>query len=82
MSRNHSVIANEAAHLAKEVEGLDAEEAQMIHGIEIGSDRSVYDPMYDLNFSSVREWAEFTVEQDELSYSEAFGGKEGFDDLT
>lgn len=82
MSRNHSVLANEAAHLAKEVESLDPEDARMIHGVEINEDKSVYDPMFGMNFDSVREWAEFTVEQDELQYSEAFaGGKEGFDDL-
>lgn len=80
MSRQHHVHANEVAHVVNDIKSMSREEAERMYGIEIRDDGSVFDPTYNRTFISVGEWADFSVEQDETSYTEDFGyGKYGDD---
>lgn len=73
MSRHHHVHANEVTHVVNDVRRLSVEEAQITYGIEIHEDGSVFDPTYNRKFTTIGEWAEFSVEQDEMDYAEEFG---------
>lgn len=75
MSRNHSALAYDVAHIVDEMKGLNAEEAYEKFGVELNEDGSIHDPMYpSMTFSSVGEWATFSVEQDNVEYEEHFHG--------
>lgn len=72
MSRDHSSIAHEINHLVHEVQNLSKDEVKSLFGIEFRSDGSIYDPTYQTSFATIGEWAQFSVEQDHVEYSEDF----------
>jgi len=67
---NRSHAHTDAAHIIADIKQMDAEEVTMVYGIEIAKDGSVTDPTYGLGFDSVAEWANFSIEQDNIEFSE------------
>ena len=67
--------AHEVAHIIKDVNALSSDEVEQIYGIALSEDGTVFDPTYNRNFVSVSDWAEFSVQQDEVDYSEEFGNE-------
>ena len=41
-------------------------------GIELLEDGKVYDPLYDMTFETVANWASYSVEQDTVEYEETY----------
>ena len=80
MSRNHASTAHEVNHLVQEVQRLSDDEIQNLYGIEIRDKGVIFDPTYDMTFTSIGEWAEFNVEQDHVEYSEDFHGYYDYDE--
>ena len=74
MSRNHSASAQDAAHIINEMIGLDAEQAYDKFGVEMNEDGSIFDPIYQMKFQTIGEWANFSVEQDNIESEEHFHG--------
>lgn len=72
MSRHHNVHAYEVMHVINDVNNMSQEEAEQIYGIEFYEDGTIFDPTYNQTFISIGDWANFSVEQDEVEYSEGF----------
>ena len=77
---NHGAIGHDVNYIIQDVMRLPKEEAENIYGIEFTDDGKVFDPTYNQAFESVGEWAQFSVEQDQVEYSEHFtyDSHEGF----
>lgn len=74
MSRNYANVAHEVSHVLNEIKHLTADEVEALYGIRVSKDGSVLDITYNMVFGSVGEWAEFSVEQDNVEFSEHFHG--------
>lgn len=73
MSRHHSSHAHEVSSMIRSINEMGEEEASRIYGIEFMDGGKVFDIMYNREFTSLGDWAEFTVEQEETETSEMFG---------
>lgn len=73
MSRHHSSHANDVSSMIRNINEMGENEASRLYGIEFLDEGAVYDTMYNREFQSLGDWAEFTVEQEEAEYSEDFG---------
>lgn len=74
MSRHHHVHAHDVAHIVNDINRMSSpEEIRMVYGIEVNDDGTVFDPTYNRTFATVTDWADFSVEQDEVDYMEEFG---------
>lgn len=62
--------SSEVAHLVAEVRRLTPEQILDVYGIEINERGIVWDTLYEEEFLNIREWAKFTVEQDNLDDDE------------
>lgn len=73
MSRNHSYVAHEVAHIVKSVNAVTSpEELESLYGITIRPDGKVLDNTYDMLFDTVADWARFSVELDDAETEEHF----------
>jgi hypothetical protein len=64
MSHGRHNASSEVAHLVAEIRRLTPEQALEIHGIELNSDRTVFDTAYEQAFKNLNEWAAFVVAQE------------------
>jgi len=71
-SRNHSAAAHEITHLVQELSKLTEEEIENLHGIELKTDGTVWDPTYNMKFDTVGDWATFTIGEDDVEFKEQF----------
>ena len=62
--RHHSSVAHQVGRLVHDVSTFEKQESESLYGIEIHDDGTIFDLTYQMNFKSLHEWAEFTVEQD------------------
>lgn len=63
-------VAQEVHHIVNDINSMDVDTIKQIHGIELNEDGSVFDPVYNLRFDGIIEWAEFSVNEDNTEYSE------------
>lgn len=81
MSRHHHRAAETAGTIQHDIQHLPKEEIELMYGIQINEDGTVYDSAYDKVFRTIGEWISFETEFDEMDYSEEFGhGKQLYDD--
>jgi hypothetical protein len=73
---NHSVMAHDIAYTVSQVNKLSKEEVYSLYVITLLEGGKVFDPLYNQTFSTVGEWATFSVEQDDVEYEEHFYGAE------
>lgn len=64
MSHGRYNASSEVAHLVAEVRNLTPEQNLEIHGIEINSDKTIYDTAYNQKFKNITEWAKFVIAQE------------------
>lgn len=82
MSRHHHAAVETAETILHDYKHLSPSEFANQYGLELRSDGSVYDVAYGQKFSSLNDWIEFEVEQEEMSYSEDYGhGKQTYEDF-
>ena len=70
MSRHHAAHAGDVTHIINDIRSMSKEEAETVYGIELREGGIVYDVMYRREFSSLGEWADFNVREDEFEYEE------------
>ena len=64
---NHSAQSHQIQSLVKQViDTLDPDVLYDLYGIEVDTDGSVYDTVYDKSFPTVACWARFSIEMDEI----------------
>jgi len=80
MSRKHAAHAGDVTHIINDIQNMSQDAAEQFYGIEFRENGFIYDTMYNKEFASVGEWAEFNVEQDEMEYAEDIG--DGHDNWT
>lgn len=68
----HHAVAHDAQHILHDIETLSHDEVESVYGIQLQEDGTVFDPMYNMKFSSVSDWATFGAEQEEMEYGEQF----------
>lgn len=73
MSRRHSAHAGDVTHIVNDINDMSPEEAENIYGIQFLEQGRIYDTMYNREFGSLGEWAEFNVQQDEMEFEEDIG---------
>lgn len=77
--RHHSSVAGQVNRLVHDVNKLPAPEAETLYGIVFQDNGAIFDTTYQMEFKSLHEWAEFTVEQDADSYEDT-NQRNRFDD--
>ena len=80
MSRHHSAHAGDVTHILNDIKSMSREEAETVYGIQFLDGDKIYDPTYSQTFNSLGEWADFSVAQDEMEFSQGFGGHDHEDD--
>jgi hypothetical protein len=78
---HHSTTSYRISELVRQVSETEVEEWIVVFGIEQQEDGTIYDELSDRIFSSVYEWAQVTVNEDEqdLEYDDSYT-KGRFDD--
>ena len=72
MSRNYTTTAQEVANILHDVKGRTNEEVEQLYGIRFDEDGTIFDPTYNMTFTSLGDWALFSVEQDHTEFDEKF----------
>lgn len=62
--RHHSSVAHQITRLVHDISIAEKQESESLYGIEIRDNGTIFDFTYQMDFKSLHEWAEFTVEQD------------------
>ena len=75
----YSSVAHDIHNILRDIENMSDDDIKRFYGIEINEDKTVYDPTYDMTFSGLVEWAEFSVEQDNMNFEKNYYGYD-FDD--
>jgi len=52
---------------------MERDEAEKLYGIIFEDNGYIFDPTYNRRFPSLGEWADFSVQQDEMEYEEDIG---------
>lgn len=76
MSRHHYTHSEEANNIFHNIHHLPWEELEMLYGIQINPDGKVFDPVANITYASLTEWANEEVREEEWSESE-FGNENG-----
>lgn len=69
---NHGAIGHDVTYIVQDIMRMSQEDAEAIYGILMLKGGRVFDPTYNQEFESVGDWAQFSVEQDQVEYSEHF----------
>lgn len=69
---NHGAIGHDVSYIVQDIMRMSQEDAEATYGIKMLVGGRVFDPTYNQEFESVGEWAQFSVEQDQVEYSEHF----------
>lgn len=79
-SRNSFQSKRSVKEIMRQFASMSASDFENQHGVEFMDDGEVYDPVYNRSFASVKEWAEFSIEMDEMETGEHFKyGNDGED---
>ena len=65
MSRHHYTHSEESNSIFHDIQHLSNEELEILYGILIQSDGKVYDPVSEITFASLTEWANEEVRDEE-----------------
>lgn len=80
MSR-HNHHSSEVTRIVNEISHMTQQDIVDTYGIFVDKNGRVEDPTYSRKFETVAEWAQFSLEQEEMEYSEQFHhGKMTHDD--
>lgn len=75
----YSSVAHDVHNILRDIENMSDDDIKRFYGIEINEDKTVYDPTYDMIFPGLVEWAEFSIEQDNMNFEKNYYGYD-FDD--
>jgi len=70
VSRQHYAHAEEANSILHDIHHLSNDELEMLYGIRIDKDGTVFDPVSQVTFTSLREWANEEIREEEWTESE------------
>lgn len=69
---NHGAIGHDVTYIVQDIMRMSQEDAEAVYGIKMLEGGRVFDPTYNQEFESVGDWAQFSVEQDQVEYEEHF----------
>ena len=70
MSRHMRAHSGDIEHLLNDVLDMPTEDALRLYGIDINADGSCFDTLLNKTFGSLREWAQYSREQEDIEYEE------------
>ncbi len=70
MSRHHYTHSEEANSIFHDIQHLAREELELLYGIRIDKDGTVFDPVSEHTFGSLTEWANEEAREEEWTESE------------
>ena len=75
-TKHHNAHGNEVQHMIHDVKTMSSLELLSTYNIEIWEDGKIYDRTESTTYTSATEWANSTVEGDDLDYDQYFDGDE------
>jgi len=70
MSHGRHSISGEITHLIADVKRMSQHDAEQFYGIELNSDKTIYDYTYDKTFKNINEWATYVVTNESDDWEE------------
>ena len=80
MGRHHNAHGNEVQHMILDVKNMSSLQLLETYNIEIWEDGKIYDRTEDQTYTSATEWANSTIEGDDLEFDDQFDTTKWQDD--